>query len=168
MPQRRSRGLAGRRVGAWLAWWVLLMSFWMILDDSAAPDEVLAGAATAAAGASTAQWVTGQAGARFRIRARWLAPAARLPWEVVRDTGIVFAALWRRVIRGEQPASRLREIPARQGGTDAASVTRRVLLVAGRSLAPNAFAVGLPPGRDVLVVHELVPPGPRPGPGGGG
>jgi hypothetical protein len=39
-------------------------------------------------------------------------------------------------------------------------VTRRVLLVAGRSVAPNAFAVALEPGRDVLVVHELVPPGP--------
>ena len=79
---------------------------------------------------------------------------------MVRDTGIVFAALWRRVARGEQPASPLRELPARHGGPDAASVTRRVLLVA-RSLAPNALAVGLPPGRDVLVVHELVPPGGR-------
>jgi Zn-dependent protease with chaperone function len=158
MPQRRSREPLGRRVGAWLAWWVLLMSIWMILDGSAAPDEVLAGAATAAVAAATVQWVTGQAGIGFRLRARWLVPAARLPWDVLRDTGIVFAALWRRVTRGEQPASRLRELPARHGGADAEPVTRRVLLVAGRSLAPNAFAVGLAPGRDVLIVHELVPP----------
>jgi hypothetical protein len=153
------------RVGTWLAWWVVLMSLWMILDGSAAPDEVLAGAGAAALGALFAQWVSARAGLAFRIRARWLVPAARLPWEVVRDTGIVFAALWRRVIRGEQPASRLREQPARYGGTDAESMARRVLLVAGRSVAPNVFAVDLEPGRDVLVVHELVPP---PGPGAGG
>ena len=80
---------------------------------------------------------------------------------MLRDTGIVFAAVWRRVTRGEQPASALREMPARYGGTDPESVTRRVLLVAGRSVAPNAFAASLEPGRDVLVVHELVPPGPE-------
>jgi hypothetical protein len=141
-------------------YWVLLMSFWMILDDSAALDEVLAGTGAAALAALFVQWVSARAGVRFRFRARWLAPAARLPWDVLRDTGIVFAALWRRVAHGEQPASALREFPARYGGTDAESVTRRVLLVAGRSVAPNAFVADLEPGRDVLVVHELVPLGP--------
>jgi hypothetical protein len=138
---------------------VLLMSFWMIMNNSAALDEVLAGTGAAALAALFVQRVSARAGVRFR--ARWLVPAARLPWDALRDTGIVFAALWRRVARGEQPASALREIPARYGGTDPESVTRRVLLVAGRSVAPNAFAVALEPGRDVLVVHELVPPGPE-------
>jgi hypothetical protein len=138
---------------------VLLMSFWMIMNNSAALDEVLAGTGAAALAALFVQRVSARAGVRFR--ARWLVPAARLPWDALRDTCIVFAALWRRVARGEQPASALREIPARYGGTDPESVTRRVLLVAGRSVAPNAFAVALEPGRDVLVVHELVPPGPE-------
>jgi hypothetical protein len=155
-----ARALA-REAAAWAVWWVLLMSFWMILDNSAALDELLAGTGAAALAAVFVQRVTARAGVRFRVRARWLARAARLPWEVLRDTGIVFAALWRRVARGEQPASRLRELPAGYGGTDAASVARRVLLVAGRSVAPNAFAAGLEPGREVLVVHELVPPGPE-------
>jgi len=154
-----ARALA-RGAAAWAVWWVLLMSLWMILDNSGSLDEVLAGAAVAALAALFAQLVSARAGIRFRIRARWLAPAARLPWEVLRDTGIVFAALWRRVARGEQPASALRELPVRYGGTGAESVTRRVLLVAGRSVAPNAFAAALEPGRDVLVMHELVPPGP--------
>lgn len=154
-----ARALA-RGAAAWAVCWVLLMSFWMILNNSAALDEVLAGTGAAALAALFVQRVSARAGVRFRVRARWLVPAARLPWDVLRDTGIVFAALWRRVARGEQPASALREIPARYGGTDPESVTRRVLLVAGRSVAPNAFAVALEPGRDVLVVHELVPPGP--------
>lgn len=154
-----ARALA-RGAAAWAVCWVLLMSFWMILDNSGSLDEVLAGAGAAALAALFTQRVSARAGVRFRFRARWLAPAARLPWDVLRDTGIVYAALWRRVARGEQPASALRELPARYGGTDAESVTRRVLLVAGRSVAPNAFAAALEPGRDVLVVHELVPRGP--------
>lgn len=161
-PHRRpaARALA-RRAAAWAACWVLLMSFWMILNNSAALDELLAGTGAAALAALFVMWVSARAGVRLRVRARWLAPAARLPWDVLRDTGIVFAALWRRVTRGEQPASALRERPVRYGGTDPESVTRRVLLVAGRSVAPNAFAVTLESDRDVLVVHELVPPDPE-------
>ncbi|HUY45630.1 MAG TPA: hypothetical protein VMV92_07875 [Streptosporangiaceae bacterium] len=30
-----------RRAGAWIVWWVLLMSFWVIPDDSIALDELL-------------------------------------------------------------------------------------------------------------------------------
>jgi hypothetical protein len=155
-----ARALA-RGAAAWAVCWVLLMSFWMILNNSAALDEVLAGTGAAALAALFVQRVGARAGVRFRVRARWLVPAARLPWDVLRDTGIVFAALWRRVTRGEQPASALRELPVRYGGTDPESVTRRVLLVAGRSVAPNAFAASLESGRDLLVVHELVPPGPE-------
>jgi hypothetical protein len=155
-----ARALA-RGAAAWAVCWVLLMSFWMILNNSAALDEVLAGTGAAALAALFVQRVSARAGVRFRVRARWLVPAARLPWDVLRDTGIVFAALWRRVARGEQPASRLRELPVRYGGTDPESVMRRVLLVAGRSVAPNAFVASLESGLDVLVVHELVPPGPE-------
>jgi multisubunit Na+/H+ antiporter MnhE subunit len=143
-----------------LAWWVPLMSFWMILDGSAAPDEVLTGAGAAAAAALFAQWVCSRAGVSFtfRIRPRGLAAAARLPWAVLRDTGVIMAALWRRVASGEEPASRLRELPVpRTGETGAEHAAQRVLLVAGRSVAPNMLAVGLQDDRGVLLVHELVP-----------
>jgi hypothetical protein len=57
------------------------MSFWMIHDGSAAPGEVLAGAAAAAVGALFAQWVCARAGVSFtfRIRARWLTPPGWCP-----------------------------------------------------------------------------------------
>ena len=85
-----------RRAGAWLAWWVLLMSFWVMLDDSIAADELLAGAGAAALAAFLAELATYQAAARVRIRAPWLARAIRLPGQVAGDTVIIFAALWRR------------------------------------------------------------------------
>ena len=73
-PRRQSRPVpAARRTGTWLAWWVLLMSFWVILDDSVAPDELLAGAGAAALAAFLAELATYQAAARLRMRVRWLA-----------------------------------------------------------------------------------------------
>ncbi len=145
-----------RRAAIWLVWWVLLMSFWVILDDSIALDELLAGAGAAALGAFLAELVGYQAATRFRPRVEWLLPALRLPGQVARDTVIVFAALGRRLLRGEQPPSGFREIPVPFGGRSDEGVTRRVLLVGGRSVAPNTFVLGIDPERNVMIVHQLV------------
>ena len=150
------RDKAAHRVRAWLVWWALLMAFWVVLDYSTERNELLAGAGAAALGAFLAELVTYQTATRFRMRARWLVPALRLPGQVARDTVIVFAALWRRLARGEEPASGFRELPARYGGDTAEDVTRRVLLIGGQSLAPNAFALGMDSDRDVMVIHQLV------------
>ncbi len=93
------------------------MSLWVIVDDSIAVDELLAGAGAAALAAFLADLVTHQAATRFRMRAGWLVPVLSLPGQVTRDTVVVFAALWRRLVRGEQPPSGFRETPARFGGT---------------------------------------------------
>ena len=132
------------------------MSFWVILDNSIESDELLAGAGAAALGAVLAEVALGQAATRFRMRAGWLVPAFRLPGQVARDTAIVFAALWRRLAHGEEPDSGFRELPIRYGDDTPQGVTRRVLLIGGRSLAPNAFVLGIDSGRDVMVVHQLV------------
>lgn len=154
--RRQRRAPTARRAGAWLVWWVLLMSLWVSVDDSIALDELLAGAGAAALAAFLAELVTYQAGARFRMRAEWLVPALRLPAEIAADTVIVFAALGRRLLRGEQPPSGFREIPARLGGTSDQEVTRRVLLIGGRSVAPNTFVLGIDRERAVMVVHQLM------------
>jgi multisubunit Na+/H+ antiporter MnhE subunit len=147
-----------RRAGAWLVWWVLLMSFWVVLDDSIELDELLAGAGAAALGATLAELVSHQSGLRFRIRIEWVAPALRLPAEVARDTWIVFAALWRRLARGVDPGSGFRAVPVHAAGDSDEDRTRRVLLVWQRSVAPNSFALGLDPDRNVMIVHQLVQP----------
>ena len=145
-----------RRVRSWLVWWVLMMSFWVILDDSIATDELLAGAGAAALAALLAEVVTYQAATRLRIRVTWLIPALSLPGQVVRDTGIIYHALWRRLVHGEQPPSAFVELPARYGNDTPEGITRRTLLVGGTSVAPNTFVLGIDPDRDVMVVHRLV------------
>ena len=154
---RRRRGAPiARRARVWLVWWVLLMSFWVILDDSLEPDELLAGAGAAALGALLAELAFTQAATRFRMRAPWVVPALSLPAQVARDTVVVFGALWRRLARGEEPTSGFRELPVRYGDQTPQDATRRVLLIGGRSLAPNAFVLGIDPDRDVMVIHQLV------------
>jgi multisubunit Na+/H+ antiporter MnhE subunit len=156
-PRERRRDLPmARRAGSWLVWWVLMMSFWVMLDDSISTDELLAGAGAAALAALFAEVVTYQAATRFRMRIEWLVPALSLPGQVVRDTVIVYQALWRRVAHGQQPPSALADLPARYGDDSPEGVTRRVLLVWGTSVAPNTFALGVDSERDVMVVHRLV------------
>ena len=92
-PRPPEKAPLARRAGAWLTWWVLLMSFWVMVDDSIALDELLAGAGAAALAAFLAELVTYQAGTRLQMRAEWVAPALRIPGQVIRDTVIVFAAL---------------------------------------------------------------------------
>lgn len=132
------------------------MAFWVIVDYSILRAELLAGAAAAALGAFVAEFACYQAGVRFRMRARWLLPALGLPGEVARDTVIVFGALARRLLRGEQPGSGWRELPVRIGDDSPAGATRRVLLVGARSLAPNTFVAGIDKRRGVMIVHQLV------------
>ena len=156
-PRGRQRELpVARRVGSWLVWWVLMMSLWVMIDDSVSTDELLAGAGAAALAALVAELVTYQAATRFRMRVEWLVPALSLPGQVARDTMIVYRALWRRLVHGEQPPSAFLEIPARFGDDTPEGVTRRALLVGGTSVAPNTFVLGLDQDRDVMVVHRLV------------
>jgi multisubunit Na+/H+ antiporter MnhE subunit len=154
--ERQYETPVARRVGSWLVWWVLMMSFWVMIDDSVNTDELLAGAGAAALAAFVAEVVTYQAATRFRMRVEWLVPALRLPGQVVQDTVTVYAALWRRLTRGEEPPSAFLELPARFGDDSPEGVTRRVLLIGGQSIAPNTFALGLDQDLDVMVVHRLV------------
>jgi multisubunit Na+/H+ antiporter MnhE subunit len=156
-PRERKHDVpVARRVGSWLVWWVLMMSFWVMIDDSINTDELWAGAGAAALAALFAELVTYQAGSRFRMRIEWLVPALRLPGQVARDMVTVYAALWRCLVHGEQPPSAFLELPARFGDDSPEGATRRTLLIGGTSVAPNTFALGIDKDTNVMVVHQLV------------
>lgn len=155
MPKRPPL-LIRRRAVAFSAWWAVLMALWLVLDDSVAIDELIAGACASAIAALAAELAIHQAQARLRLRARWLGPALGLPWQLVRDTAVIFRALWRRLAHGVEPSSGFRELPVRFGPDTAEGRTRRTLLIGGMSVAPNRFVLGLDPESDVMVVHELV------------
>lgn len=142
----------------WLTWWVLMMSFWVALDDSLRSDELLAGAGAAALAAVGAEMVGHQAQMRYRIRAAWLLSAFRLPGQVAQQTLLVFGVLARTLARREPPPrGTFTEIPVRYGDDTPLGVTRRVLLTGARSFAPNGFVLGIDEDRDIMIIHELVP-----------
>ena len=147
---------ARHRAATWLAWWVLLMSLWVAVDDSFLFDELLAGAGASALAALAAEIASHQAATRLEVKAAWFARALRLPGEVAHDTYIVFAALARAAVTRKPPEGAFKELPVRYGDDTPLGVTRRVLLTGAQSLAPNKFVLGIDKDRDVMVVHELV------------
>jgi multisubunit Na+/H+ antiporter MnhE subunit len=167
-----------RRAAVWLAWWTLMMSLWVMIDDSLQFDELLAGAGAAAIAAVAAEFAAYQASVRYRVRPGWqlAAEILRLPAEVARDTLTVFGALARMLVTGRAPEGGYAELPA--GGPlgeksgppgEKGAPTRdkgappgeagRVLLTGVRSFAPNTFVLGIDDERHVLVVHRLLAPG---------
>src|SRR5258708_7190929 len=98
-----------------------------------------------------------------RLRLAWLLPALRLPGQVAVDTVTVYRALWRKLAHGEDPQGGFAEERVQPGEEGPAGVLRRTLIIGGRSLAPNAFALGIDTARGVMVVHRLVGPGPAGG-----
>jgi multisubunit Na+/H+ antiporter MnhE subunit len=162
LPARRLS--VRRRAAAWLAWWTLMMSLWVMIDDSLQFDELLAGAGAAAIAAVAAEFAAYQASVRYRVRPEWqlAAEILRLPAEVARDTLTVFGALARTLVTGRAPEGGYAELPA--GGPPGEKgappgEAGRVLLTGVRSFAPNTFVLGIDDERGVLVVHRLVAPG---------
>ena len=142
-PRERRRDLPmAHRAGSWLVWWVLMMSFWVMLDDSISTDELLAGAGAAALAALLAEVVTYQAATRFRMRIEWLVPALSLPGQVVRDTVIVYRALWRRLAHGQQPPSAFADLPARYGDKYVAGLVQGPVVAA--FVSRGVGVIGLP------------------------
>jgi hypothetical protein len=72
------------RAWSWLAWWIVLMAIWVIVDYSISVDELLAGAGAAFLAAFLVEVATWQAAVRFGAQIGWLAPALRLPGQVLR------------------------------------------------------------------------------------
>jgi multisubunit Na+/H+ antiporter MnhE subunit len=158
--QNAPRRAVSRCTVSWFAWWALMMSFWVAIDDSLRSDELIAGAIATALAAAAAAGVGHLAQVRAGFKAGWL-PAVMggvlgLPGRVAQETLAVFAALARTLVRGEPPRGGFREIGVRYGDDSPAGVTRRILLTGGQSLAPNAFVVDFDAERDVMLVHELV------------
>ena len=159
-----------RKFQTWLAWWILLTGLWLMVDDSLRVDELLAGLASAALAALLVAAVLDPVRGRLPARLGWLwhlvACVASLPGHVARDTGEVFATLYRWLAQGELPSSGYTEIPLAPHGGAARHRVGRVLVTWEHSLAPNEFAVGIGPGHDAMLVHQLVPRrpgGPPPG-----
>src|SRR4029453_9292246 len=108
-PSGRSPPMA-RRAGFWIAWYVPLVVLWLAFVDTLAWEEVAAGLVAAAVAATAAEIVRSPDLVRFPLDPRWLRGLAGLPWQVLRDTWLLTAALWRHCSGPPVPGS-FRAVP---------------------------------------------------------
>jgi multisubunit Na+/H+ antiporter MnhE subunit len=145
-----------RRARFWIAWYVPMVVLWLAFVDTLAWEEVAAGLVAAAIAATAAELVRSQGLVRFHPDPRWLRSLPQLPWQVLRDTWLLAAALWRHST-GRPVHGRFRVVPFPSEADDARSAARRAVVTAVCSVAPNTVVVGVEGAEGELLVHQLVP-----------
>jgi hypothetical protein len=140
-----------------LLWWIALFGWWIVLVGTNAGLELVAGACAAVLAALLAAGLRRRRLLRFRFEARWLAKTLKVPWNVLRELGVVFWALALHVagVRRINSAYRALSFPA--GGSDAVSAGRRAVATEADALSPNGIPVDMDCERGVALRHELDP-----------
>jgi multisubunit Na+/H+ antiporter MnhE subunit len=116
---------------------------------------VVAGAVTAAIGATGAVLVRSQRQTLLRPRARWLRGAWRPVLALVGDLRPLVRALVESGLARRPGRSGFVEVPFDAAGEDPESTAYRALTEAFGSLAPNTVVVEIDAERGVLVAHQL-------------
>jgi multisubunit Na+/H+ antiporter MnhE subunit len=133
-------------------WWVVLWGLWLLYVGQHHAEEVVAGAIAAALSLGVGVAIARLGAYRYRVDGRRLARAWSLPWNVVRDFGLISLAL----LRG-RPNGVWQEVEFPVGGDDARAAGRRALAGMLGSIAPNAYVVDFDAKRNVALVHRLDP-----------
>lgn len=149
------------------ACWAGLLGVYLLLAGGLDWPEVVVGA-TSSALATLAVMGSGHPDHLGRMRlAWWLLVLWRLPGRVVADSARVLGASLGR----SQPKGRMIVVPFDRGGDDPVDGSRRALVVASASIAPNSYVVTVDAGADAdaevdgMLIHQLVPTREAPGKG---
>ena len=156
----REHGTPARPVVSWLAWWVVLTGFYLLLVFKTEPAEFVAGAVCGAVSATGAELVRRHGRLRFRPGLGWLPALRHLPADTLRDCGALTGVLWRVLVRREGVHGRFRTLPfSGAAGSDAEDVGRRAVTKWLGSVAPNTVVVGFTKRTEGVVVHQLAETG---------
>src|SRR5690348_9991871 len=137
------------RVVYWLIEAALLFVLWLLFVCQFHAHELLTGAGAAALAASATEAVRGCEHPRFLPHIQWLMQSWRLPFEIVRDCGLLIRNLF------DRRTGHFEVVPFEGGGDDARSVARRALATFYTSLPPNTFVIGIDRDRNTMVLHRL-------------
>ena len=139
-----------RAVLAIVFWWIVLAGLWLLYVGQHTKENAVAGVVAAALAVGFGALLARLGLYRFELDPRWLGRAVTIPWYVLRDFGLLTAAL----LRG-RPQGRFTEmdVPA----AVARSPGSRAALGLLGSVAPNAYVVDFDRDRNAALVHELDP-----------
>lgn len=143
----------------WVACWSGCWLLYLALAGSTDWAELLAGAISSLM-ATVAVVVSGDVEYLGRMKpAWWFLLIRRLPGRVLADTVRVVGA----ILSPSPIAGRLLWVPFDPGGDHSLSGSRRALVKAGASIAPNSYAVIMDRKQGRMLTHQLVatnePPG---------
>jgi multisubunit Na+/H+ antiporter MnhE subunit len=147
----------------WAISWVLLTGLYILLVlDSVDIAELVMGAVAAAFGATAATVVRAQRLVVFRPQLRWAFRLWRLPLQAARDTGVLVAVLWRRLVLRQPVDGSFRAVRFRATGEDPEAAARRAIAKGVGSFAPNTYVLDIDREHELILVHQLVPQPDRP------
>ncbi len=138
------------------------MGLWLLLVESLATAELVAGAVAAALAASVAEAVREQGYMRFSPDPAWLTHVPRIAWQVLVDCWILARALVRQLVGRGRARGLLIRAPVQYGDDSSRAAARRALLNVGISITPNSYVVELDEETSTALVHQLVPGDPDP------
>jgi|SRR5215208_804321 len=139
----------------WIAWFFALNVLWLVFISAWVPEEEVLGLVGSAIAAAVAVAVHSQELIAFRPRPRWLLQALGLPVQTVRESGIAFAGLARRLTGRSGIEGRFRTVRIDLPDNPAESAGKRALLILGESFAPNGYVLGIDEKRGLMLTHEL-------------
>lgn len=146
------------RLALWLVRWLGLAAFYLLFIDAAPIEERYAAALAGGLGILTLAALRGH-DRRHRFRSSWLVLyVRRLVPGIVIDTYRVLIAHPLATLTGRgPPGGRFVALPFDPGGDSPNSAGRRVAVLYGSSLTPNAVPIFVDQEKKILVLHQLHP-----------
>lgn len=144
------------RLVLWFARWLGLAAFYLLFIDAVPVEERYAAVMAGGIGV-LALAVLPQQKRRHAFKASWLILyLRRLMPGIIADTYRVLIAYPLAVLtRSRTPGGRFVALPFDPGGDDPRSAGRRVAVLYGSSLTPNAVPIFVDEERKILVLHQL-------------
>jgi multisubunit Na+/H+ antiporter MnhE subunit len=146
----------------WALWWLVLALLWLLYQGEYNRIEQVAAACAATLAATVAVLVWRQERTSVRLELHWLRRAAAVPWQVLREFGLLTVFLVRTLLRRRvPPTGGFRTLPFPTGGARPAERGRRAFAALAMTYSPNSYVVDMDEDEHAVVVHTLspVPPG---------
>jgi multisubunit Na+/H+ antiporter MnhE subunit len=140
-----------RKLGWWMLGWVALAALWLLYQGEWNAIQIYAAAAAAGLSLLVAFVLRRRVLPSVRVERRWLVRAVRIPWQVVREFGIVTLFLVRRRPREGE----FRRLPFPAGGARPADRGRRVFIALATGYSPNSYVLDVDEEQGEALVHVL-------------
>lgn len=145
------------QIACWLIWAGALLGMWIVLAGQPDVQDLVAGSASAVLAVGVGYLVSQRGQMVPSIRVADLRALAAVPWQLVVETGQVFALAARKASGRPAAPGALRTVPV-DVGTDVRgwpAARREAVLTALLSAAPNTIVVDIDMEAGTALVHQL-------------